>query len=219
MEPERWLRAWEEGRTRFHRGTVEPFLAAHWPALAVPAGARVLVPLCGKAYDLIWLAEQGYEVTGVELSPIACEAFFREHGITPEVTPQGAFTAWRGPRVTLLQGDIFHLDLPPFDAAYDRAATVALDPERRSRYAEVLRRHLLPGAPALLVTRVYPQDEASGPPFSVDPNEVQRLYGAAFHTTELTRHDLTDEEETRTVWKLSSLYEAAWQLRRRPATD
>ena len=43
-------------------------------ALGLAKGAAVLVPLCGKSLDLVWLAEQGHAVIGVELA----EAFVKE---------------------------------------------------------------------------------------------------------------------------------------------
>ena len=43
------------------------------------AGSTVLVPLCGKAHDLAFLAERGHRVVGVELSEIAVRAVFSEH--------------------------------------------------------------------------------------------------------------------------------------------
>jgi thiopurine S-methyltransferase len=219
MEPDRWLRSWEEGRIGFHRGAVEPALIEHWPTLDLPDAARVLVPLCGKTHDLIWLAERGHEVVGVELSPLACEAFFDEHGLAPTIERSGAYTRWSSGPITVLQGDIFDLDLPPFDAVWDRAATVALDPGRRTRYAELIARHVLPGAPSLLVAFDYPQVEMSGPPFSVGATEVERLYGLGFELTRLAHHDLTLEADNAARWKLSSLHEAVWRLRRRPATE
>lgn len=52
-------------------------------SLDLAQGSRVFVPLCGKSLDMIWLAQQGHEVIGVELSPVAVEDFFRENGLNP----------------------------------------------------------------------------------------------------------------------------------------
>ena len=54
--------------------------------LARPAGSTVLVPLCGKSRDLLWLAQHDFRVTGIEISPIAVEGFFRENGLEAERT-------------------------------------------------------------------------------------------------------------------------------------
>ncbi|MGD8547546.1 MAG: thiopurine S-methyltransferase, partial [Thiohalophilus sp.] len=71
MEPDFWHERWENNLIGFHSNEVNPYLRTHWSKLSLEPAARVLVPLCGKSLDLIWLAEQGYQVVGVELSPIA----------------------------------------------------------------------------------------------------------------------------------------------------
>jgi thiopurine S-methyltransferase len=48
MEPEYWIQRWQEGRTGRHHDKLMPLLMEHWPALEVPPGTRVLVPLCQK---------------------------------------------------------------------------------------------------------------------------------------------------------------------------
>lgn len=205
MLPEFWRERWVEGQIGFHQAQVDAHLSTHWPTLGVPASGRVLVPLCGKSLDLWWLRDQGHDVVGVELSELACQALFDEAGITPWVGPFGPYTAYRTERLTLLQGDVF--DLPPdmtFDAAYDRAATVALPTPMRDRYARCVATAVRPGGAALLVTFDYPQQERDGPPFSVPPAEVARLYGDAFAITELARQDAPEAAERFAVSRWSS---------------
>ncbi|EXF43869.1 thiopurine s-methyltransferase [Pseudomonas sp. BAY1663] len=55
----------------------------------------MLVPLCGKSLDLAWLAGQGFNVLGVELSEKAVEAFFAEQQLEAEVSQAGAFRVYR----------------------------------------------------------------------------------------------------------------------------
>ena len=43
----------------------------------------ILVPLCGKSKDLIWLQKHFHQVIGVELVPQAVKVFFEENQITP----------------------------------------------------------------------------------------------------------------------------------------
>jgi thiopurine S-methyltransferase len=71
---EPWLDRWREGRTGWHEPSGNRNLKAHWRL----SGRRVLVPLCGKTPDLLWLEKQGNAVVGVELSDIAALAFFAE---------------------------------------------------------------------------------------------------------------------------------------------
>ncbi len=41
--------------------------------------------MCGKSLDMIWLAEQGLQVTGIEISALAIETFFAENELDYEV--------------------------------------------------------------------------------------------------------------------------------------
>lgn len=79
MKGSYWLQRWREDRTGWHHSEPIPLLIRHWPALGVPAGSRVLVPLAGKSLDMLWLAEQGFAVLGVELSELAVPQFFSEN--------------------------------------------------------------------------------------------------------------------------------------------
>lgn len=182
MESEFWHQRWASNQIGFHEGHVNTYLARHYAHLAVARGQTVFVPLCGKSADLRWLADQGAHVLGVELSPIAVESFFAEQGLTPRTRKEAAFTVWDSGPIRLLCGDYFALapaDLAVVYAVYDRAALIALPPERRADYVAHLDR-LLPGARrTLLVTLEYPQEQMQGPPFSVAEREVHSLFAGA----------------------------------------
>ena len=95
------------------------------------------MPLCGKSLDMIWLAEQGYQVVGVELSSIAVRDFFRENDLQPIKSKTGKFTLWQHDNISILRGDYFNLsseDLGDIDTVYDRAALTALPEDIRKRY-------------------------------------------------------------------------------------
>lgn len=173
-----WNERWMHNQIGFHEGKPNAHLLRHWPDLGLPPTARVLVPLCGKSADLDWLAAQGHEVTGVELSPLACAAFFAERGLRPEVRPDGPYTRWSAGRVSILQGDFMALQ-GTWEACWDRAALIALPPELRGQYGRVLRACLAPEARVLLITFQYDQGRRDGPPFSVAEAEVQALYPGA----------------------------------------
>ena len=50
-----WLEKWKSGSTGFHQDSVNPYLPEHWPQADVDSGSTVLVPLCGKSRDMLWL--------------------------------------------------------------------------------------------------------------------------------------------------------------------
>lgn len=182
MDPDFWLARWEAGRIGFHRDEINPLLVRHWDALGAPRGGTVFVPLCGKSRDMAWLAGRGHPVVGVELSPLAVRGFFADHGLAPRVARGRAHARHEAGGITLLLGDYFDLepdDLGPVAAVYDRAALIALPRAMRPRYAAHMAR-LAPGAPILLITLEYPEGEMEGPPFSVGPEEVERLFGGGW---------------------------------------
>jgi thiopurine S-methyltransferase len=76
MKKEYWLNKWKSKDVTFHEQSVNPDLVAYVRELNLRVGDGVLVPLCGKSKDMLWLMESGFHVVGVEFSPIACEEFF-----------------------------------------------------------------------------------------------------------------------------------------------
>lgn len=197
MDAEFWLERWREGRTHFHQDRVTPPLKKYWQTLDLPADSQVLVPLCGKSLDMIWLAEQGFDVLGVELSRMAVEQFFSENGLTPTVQTSAAGTHYRSGRIEIIAGDIFDVDqslLSGCAGVFDRAALVALPDSMRARYVQHIYAQLPPHYEGLLITLDYLQDQMEGPPFSVPDAEVQALYIPHTQAILLNRRDMLDKE-------------------------
>lgn len=210
MRNEFWHDKWRRGEIGFHEGRPNAMLQRHWARLAVPPGSRVLVPLSGKAVDLMWLATQGYQVTGIELSEQAVREFFAEHALEPKVDTVGSYRRFRAGRIELLCGDFFHLaelTLDSVAAVYDRAALIALPEPLRARYARTLQDALPRPLSMLLVTLTFPSERQGGPPFFVSEAEIRRLYEQEF-TVELL--------ECRNVGTAASaqptVQECAWSL-------
>lgn len=178
MDAEFWRRAWQEGRTQFHRSEYHDALVRYLPELAPGPGGRVLVPLCGKSRDMLYLLGQGLEVHGVELYEPAVREFYTEHRLPPpRITPDGAHVHYDGDGVRITCGDLLRLDLSgAYDLVYDRGALVALPPHMRAEYVRLIRRALKPDGRCLLIAYEYDPSQMQGPPFDVREEEVQRLY-------------------------------------------
>lgn len=170
---EPWIERWEEGRIGWHQPEGNASLHRHWNA----TGRRVIVPLCGKSPDLLWLEERGNEVAGVELSEIAAKAFFEENGIayTRRDGPIPLYAAI-GRRVRIHCGDFFQFDESGFDACYDRGSLIALPADVRPAYARHLARLTVPDTYRLLITLDYDDSIATGPPFAVSTEEVMQYW-------------------------------------------
>jgi thiopurine S-methyltransferase len=214
MEPAFWHRKWADNQIGFHQAQANPYLQRYWPALGLAPGSRVLVPLCGKSLDLVWLAGQGYRVRGVELSRRAVEDFFHEQGLQAQVSQHGAFEVWRSGEVEVWCGDFFALrgeDVADCVGLYDRAALIALPPEMRADYMRLLSQ-LMPSGGGLLVTLDYQQELLAGPPFSVTDEEVRRGF-AGWQVEEVEAQDVIGESPKFLQAGVKRLVERVYRVR------
>ncbi len=198
MDAEFWKKRWENDETGFHLDEVNPFLPRFWPQLHIHNKSQVFVPLCGKSLDLCWLREQGHEVWGVELSPLALQQFFSKQGLKPEIHRAGAFEIWQAEGIRLFCGDFFELTpelLGQPSVVYDRASMIALPPVMRPDYVRHLQLLAPASVPRLLVTLDYEQVQMDGPPFAVSEPEVQVLYGDSFQIEKIFSEDILAENE------------------------
>ena len=217
LDDQHWLDRWKENRIGFHESDVNNHLRTWFPRFAPAPGASVFVPLCGKAHDLCWIAQQGYQVIGVELAQIAVDAFFEENSIDYERSSGGRLTTYEAENMRLLLGDFFDLrpqDLASCELVYDRAALIALEQDHRPQYYE----HMLSILPAtcnmLLITLEYNQSDMRGPPFSVPTDEVMRHYRDVFDIELLETSDIVDQGPRWRKVGLSELNESVFSLTR-----
>lgn len=179
MDPAFWLEKWAASQTGFHMDQPHPDLLAQADPFLADGPHRVLVPLCGKTHDLAWLAARGHEVVGVELARAAVEQFHSEHERQARVREHDAGVSFESAGLAVHCRDVLGLtpgSVGSFDRIWDRAAMVALDPDRRRDYARVLRSLLRPGGQILLNSFTYDQSQMPGPPHSVEEDEVRAHY-------------------------------------------
>lgn len=220
MEHAFWDERWADGRIGFHLNEVNPTLSRHfdtfvaWLGTAAARDLSVLVPLCGKSLDLYWLAQRCRRVVGVEFVRTAAEQYFEERGVKPDAQND----TLRHDNTALVVGDFFQVTSATageVDIAYDRAALVAIAPERRVEYLAQLHRLLSPGGGVLLIS--FEHDIGSGPPFSIDAMESlfeqARAVGASFSAERHTERDILDHEP-RFRERASYLREVVWFVRR-----
>jgi thiopurine S-methyltransferase len=191
-----WLNRWQAKRIGFHLPEVNPILVQYSSTMLSTengnsqkcSALRVLVPLCGKTVDMAYLTSTAGEVVGVEGIKTALEEFVQEQ---PDLniefkgdSHKNGFEYFLGTDITLLKGNFFQLDTAKtfgaFDAIYDRASMVAIEPELRKSYVEVMGKLLVKGGNILLVAleRISSLEEATkkGPPYSIPEATVRQLY-------------------------------------------
>lgn len=174
-----WLQMWRENRTDdFHQTVVNPLLTRYWHRQKLKKRSRILVPLCGKSLDMLWLAGQGHSVIGIELSPIAVAAFFSENNLRVKKSRNGNFTRWQSGAIVIWCGDFFSLDkqrLGRIDSVFDRAALTALPESVRVQYVTQLR-SLIEVETGVFLLSVEDVSKACGQPVNHIDSEISKLY-------------------------------------------
>lgn len=193
MDKSFWQQAWEEGRTRFHKDKPHRHLVEHHGL--IKKHKKVFVPLAGKTLDMLYLRDQGQHVVAVELSAIAIDGFINDNQLSPKIIQKDHHTIYALPGLELYHGDFFDMPenvLKDIGAIYDRAALIALPPEMRKQYADFIQQKMPQLKDILLLALEYDQTKASGPPFSVEGQEIKSLYGQNFDVQELLREETQD---------------------------
>jgi thiopurine S-methyltransferase len=190
-----WHKCWARNKLGFHQSDVHPLLSQYFKKLSLPSDQHVFVPLCGKTLDMAYLA-QYWQVTGNELSEIACSDFFLENNIEYQKKISGDFEQFFCPQLSLLQGDFFKLTADAIDRVdwiYDRAALIALPTTMQQTYVKHLKTFFCSHTRLFLVTVEFPKTQLRGPPFSITATDVQRLF-SGFTIECLATNELKDKQ-------------------------
>ncbi len=179
--PNYWKKKWEKNEIKFHENEVNQKLIKFFKNLNLVVGDTILVPLCGKTLDMLWLAQQGLNVIGIELSRIACQDFFELINVEPQIIKHEKFVVYEFQNIKIICGDLFELnktDLPNISAIYDCKALVALPNETRIQYVK----HLIACTAPLYILLIVMEgkQEIKGPPYSISDDEINLLYSSEF---------------------------------------
>ncbi len=214
MQINAWNQRWQQNQIGFHETQPNQYLVEFLDQFQLPNNATVFVPLCGKSNDLYWLAQQGYQVIGIECSPLAVTDFFKQHRLSFSTEAIEHFTVYHSDNITLYQGDFFALNqshLKHCDLIYDRASLISFSEEKRAQYVAHLNTWFTATTQMLLITLCYDQTIMQGPPFSVPNTEVEIFYKHK-NIKLLTVNDVIDEGPRWRKVGLNALIETAFQL-------
>jgi len=221
MEPDFWHERWRAGQIGFHQDEINPYLMQFWSRTQADPNQAVLVPLCGKSQDMLWLQAQAHAVIGVELSPLAVKDFFENNQLPAEHDKVMGFDRSQYGSIQILCGDFFDLTkttqllVNDISLVYDRASLIALPPPMRQKYAQHMTQLLSSGARILLLTLEYPPHQMDGPPFSVDEQEIQQLYAEFFDIEKLGAEDTLEKNEKFKERGISEMFESSYLLTKR----
>lgn len=215
MESSFWHNCWERNLLGFHQHDVHPLLINNFTHLLSPSDRHVFVPLCGKTQDMVYLA-QYLQVTGSELSEIACRDFFVGNEIEFDQQTVGEFVRYSAEQLTLCQGDFFKLSANAIDKVdwiYDRAALIAMPPAMQEKYVKHLQHFFTANTRLFLITVEFPSEQLSGPPFSISGDDVKRLF-SGFSVECIASHELNDKRFAQRKFEVDSLCEKLYLIKK-----
>jgi methyl halide transferase len=172
-DPTRWDERYGQGDTPWETG--QPSSELQHVLAEVPLNPCRAVELgCGTGASAVWLAQQGFDVTAVDLSSLAVER-----------ARQRAKAA--GVRVRFLVADALHPhpDLAgPFDFFFDRGCYHVVRREDVAAYLETLRRLTRPGTLGLVLAGNAREPHEPGPPV-VSEDQIREELGPLFDIVRL----------------------------------
>ncbi|KAL6039122.1 hypothetical protein STEG23_002655 [Scotinomys teguina] len=216
---EEWQDKWVTRHIGFHKEQGHQLLKKHFDTfLKGQRGLRVFFPLCGKAVEMKWFADQGHTVVGVEISEIGIREFFAEQSLSyteeplNEIVGAKVFKSSSG-NISLYCCNLFDLprvNIGKFDRIWDRGSLVAINPGDHDRYADIILSLLRKGFQYFVAVLSYDPTKFAGPPFYVPDAELKRLFG-----TKCSLHCLEEVdalEERHKAWGIDYIFEKLYLL-------
>lgn len=161
MSPAFWDERFERNFTPWDRGGVPQALRAF---AAASAPLATLIPGCGSAYELAFLADAGWDAVAIDFSPAAVAAGKAAVGAHAARVVEADFFSWQPAQ--------------PLQLIYERAFLCALPRAMRPQVAARWAALLAPGA--LLAGYFFFDEAPKGPPFGIVRSELQALLDADF---------------------------------------
>jgi len=161
LSPAFWDERFERRFTPWDKGGVPQALRDF---AAARAPMTTLIPGCGSAYELVLLADAGWDATAIDFSPAAVALGKAAAGAHAARVVEADFFAWEPQQ--------------PVQLIYERAFLCAMPramwPQVAARWAQLL----APGA--LLAGYFFFDDAPKGPPFGIARAQLDELLRADF---------------------------------------
>ena len=208
-----WNARWAAGQTGWRANEnieIPPFAdniqyaeTAAGRELVLP-GKTAFVPLCGESDVVIFLAQQGMTVVGLEGAALAVTALRKKVAELPKEVQE---------RVHIVECDYFkftpgspeHLaseakKVEKFDFIYDRASFIAIDPKLRTDYISVLNSWAAPGTTTFLEGIIRKKEcLTDGPPHNLPCEDVGKYYGDSWKVS-FDEKSVVDPETVEERW-------------------
>jgi cyclopropane fatty-acyl-phospholipid synthase-like methyltransferase len=182
-----WQKHYDENDLAWDLGEVARPFVRLWEEKVLQPGT-LIVPGCGQGHEVIYFAERGFQVTGVDYSPGA-EKLLRESLSNKNLNSQ------------VLHQDFFKLDEThnqAYDNMLEQTFFCAILPDQRPTYVETVSRILKPGG--LLFGLFYETGEEGGPPFNTTESDIKNNFAGAFDIERLEKCSFSSEQRKDKEW-------------------
>jgi cyclopropane fatty-acyl-phospholipid synthase-like methyltransferase len=185
---EDWQRHYDEGDLGWDLGQVAPpFIKLFESKIILPG--KTLIPGCGRGHEVIYLAENGFEVTAVDYSPGA-------------VNHLKSTVQERNLKCEVLHLDFFGIDSSHngvYDLLIEQTFFCAISPEQRSSYVSTVARALKKGG--MLAGLFYNTgEEEGGPPFNTTREDIKKYFSDSFEIRQLSKTEDSAEQRKNKEW-------------------
>ena len=182
-----WQKHYDENDLAWDLGEVANPFVRLWEDKVLTPGS-LIVPGCGQGHEVIYFAERGFQVTGVDFSSGAVELLSES-------------LSRKNLNAKVLHRNFFELDetySKAYDALLEQTFFCAIHKDQRSAYVETVSRILKPGG--LLFGLFYETGEEGGPPFNTTEADIQNHFAAAFDIERLEKCSFSSEKRKDKEW-------------------
>lgn len=164
-EPSFWNEKYKKNESNWDLNSPNPVFVDLIKRKELFSTGKLLIAGCGKGYDAVAAAKEGFDVTAVDFSSFAIN-------FTKELADKNSVS------VSLFEADIFELDniyATQFDIVYDYVTYCAINPERRKEYARKIS-SLLKNDGKLLAILFPVENREGGPPYRISVIEFYKNF-------------------------------------------
>lgn len=171
--PNYWEQRYQENNAPWNLGMATPPFVSLLASELAPTQGKAAILGCGKGHDALLFAKYEFETIGFDFAPSA-------------IASATNLSKTMGIAAQFLQRDIFELAAEfanSFDYVIEHTCFCAIHPSQRPDYVKMVRSILKPQGE--LIAIFFTHNRPDGPPFGSTVSEIQELFAADFHTTNI----------------------------------
>lgn len=149
---------------------------------------KAIIPGCGRGHEVVYFAERGFDVTGVDFAVGAVTAL--KQSLTAKKL-----------RANVIHDDFFGLDSShdsSYDIMFEQTFFSAIAPAQRTLYVETVSRILKKNG--LLLALFYETGEQGGPPFNTTSEDIKNHFLRLFTLEHLEKTPHSIERRKGKEW-------------------